>query len=80
MSSPADEARVFDGGDMGCGELVMALAREMRALPPGGRLEVSSRDPGAPHDLPAWARMTGHAIERTEQVGTTWRFVLRKGG
>jgi tRNA 2-thiouridine synthesizing protein A len=80
MRPHADEARVFDGGDMGCGELVMALAREMRTLPPGGRLEVSSRDPGAPHDLPAWARMTGHAIEHMERLETAWRFVLRKVG
>lgn len=72
--------RVFDGGDMGCGELVMALAREMRGLTDGEPLEVRTTDPGAPADLPAWASMAGHRFEGTLPAeGRTRRFLLRKG-
>lgn len=72
--------RVFDGGDMGCGELVMALAREMRALAEGDLLEVRTTDPGAPADLPAWARMAGHRLEAVlPAVGPTLRFLIHKG-
>lgn len=73
-------ARVFDGGDMGCGELVMALAREMRRLADGDPLEVRTTDPGADADLPAWARMAGHRFEGTlPPEGASRRFLFRKG-
>jgi tRNA 2-thiouridine synthesizing protein A len=53
---------VWDAGDMGCGELVFLLAMRMRALGPGRLLELVATDLGAPHDIPAWCRMTGHAL------------------
>lgn len=52
----------WDAGDMGCGELVMALRVRMNALPPGGVIRVTATDPAAPEDLPAWCRMTGHPL------------------
>ena len=52
----------WDAGDMGCGELVLELRSRMRALPTGQTLRLIARDPGAPADLPAWCRMTGHAL------------------
>jgi tRNA 2-thiouridine synthesizing protein A len=73
-------ARVLDAGDTGCGELVLALSVEMRKLAPGELLEVRSSDPGVPADLPAWARMTGHAFEgELPPAGRSRRFLLRKG-
>src|SRR5579871_3205194 len=50
----------WDAGDMGCGELVMALRVRLLKLAPGDVLELTARDPAAPHDLPAWCRLTGH--------------------
>ncbi len=52
----------WDAGAMGCGELVLELRVRMAALPPGGRLRLVARDPGAPEDLPAWCGMTGHTL------------------
>jgi tRNA 2-thiouridine synthesizing protein A len=62
MNQPdlADDA--WDAGDMGCGELVFLLAQRMRALGPGLVLELTATDLGAPQDIPAWCRMTGHAL------------------
>jgi tRNA 2-thiouridine synthesizing protein A len=34
----------------------------MNELRPGDELEIIVRDPGAPTDLPAWCRMTGHIL------------------
>jgi tRNA 2-thiouridine synthesizing protein A len=31
-------------------------------MSPGDIIEVIARDPGAPVDLPAWCRMTGHSL------------------
>ena len=52
----------WDAGDMGCGDLVLELRQRMEALSPGQVLALVARDPGAPADIPAWCRMTGHAL------------------
>ena len=54
----------WDAGDMGCGDLVLALRGRLNTLPPGAVLKVSARDPAAPLDLPAWCRLTGHRLVR----------------
>jgi tRNA 2-thiouridine synthesizing protein A len=52
----------WDAGDMGCGDLVLALRNRLSALTPGGVLKVTAFDPAAPEDLPAWCRLTGHRL------------------
>jgi len=52
----------WDAGDMGCGELVFELRLRFKALRPGQILKLTARDPGAPEDLPAWCRLTGHRL------------------
>lgn len=56
----ADEA--WDAGDMGCGELLMELRLRLLELPAGALFHLVATDPGAPEDLPAWCRLTGHAL------------------
>jgi tRNA 2-thiouridine synthesizing protein A len=69
VTPPADGLDVkpsdtWDAGDMGCGELVLALRGRMNALPPGAVLQITATDPAAPEDLPAWCRLTGHRLVR----------------
>jgi tRNA 2-thiouridine synthesizing protein A len=52
----------WDAGDLGCGDLVLALWGRLQALPPGQVLKLTALDPGAPADIPAWCRLTGHAL------------------
>lgn len=52
----------WDAGDMGCGELVLELRFRLDTLRPGQIMKLIARDPGAPADIPAWCRMTGHAL------------------
>jgi tRNA 2-thiouridine synthesizing protein A len=47
---------------MGCGKLVFELHLRVKKLNAGDTLEITARDPGAPVDLPAWCRMTGHTL------------------
>ena len=54
--------QVWDAGDRGCGELVLELKMRIERLRPGQLFELRARDPGAPADIPAWCRMTGHAL------------------
>jgi len=58
--SPEDA--VWDAGDMGCGDLVLELRMRLHSMKPGDVLKVMARDPGAPEDLPAWCRLTGHTL------------------
>jgi tRNA 2-thiouridine synthesizing protein A len=55
-------AAEWDAGDMGCGELVLELRQRLRPMRPGQILKLTARDPGAPEDLPAWCRLTGHRL------------------
>ncbi|MEZ6015422.1 MAG: sulfurtransferase TusA family protein [Planctomycetota bacterium] len=64
--APPEVAASFDAGDMGCGDLVLELRSKLMALAPGAVLEVRATDPGAPGDLPAWCRVTRHALVHSE--------------
>jgi tRNA 2-thiouridine synthesizing protein A len=52
----------WDAGEMGCGQLVSELHRRLSRMSPGQTLEVIAHSSGAPSDLPAWCRMTGHTL------------------
>jgi tRNA 2-thiouridine synthesizing protein A len=52
----------WDAGDLGCGDLVLELRQRLDAMRPGQILTLVARDPGAAADIPAWCRMTGHAL------------------
>jgi tRNA 2-thiouridine synthesizing protein A len=56
----------WDAGEKGCGEIVMELRIVMLSLAPGAVLKLTARDAGAPEDLPAWCRMTGHVLLKVE--------------
>lgn len=50
----------LDGGDLGCAQLLVRLRDFASGLPDGAVVHLSTTDPVAPIDLPAWCRMTGH--------------------
>ena len=59
--APAADAE-WDAGDLGCGELVLELRNRLLAMSPGRVLRLIALDPGAPADIPAWCRLTGHTL------------------
>ena len=64
----------WDAGVAGCGQLIVGLRRQLEPLHCGASLEVIARNAGAPLDLPAWCRMTGHMlVSATHPV-----YVIRK--
>ena len=64
MSEPRVSSRdaIWDAGDLACGDLVLKLRERMEAMPPGAVLCLIALDTGAPADLPAWCRLTGHTL------------------
>ncbi|MCG7287310.1 sulfurtransferase TusA family protein [Cellulomonas sp. ACRRI] len=60
LSEAGPEPVHVDGGDLGCARLLVLLRARARELPPGTVVHLTTSDPVAPIDLPAWCRMTGH--------------------
>jgi tRNA 2-thiouridine synthesizing protein A len=61
-----DFDEVYDSFDRGCGDFIMDLRQVMADLPAGTTLMIASRDAGAPVEIPAWCRLTGHALVDAE--------------
>ncbi|HSM18625.1 MAG TPA: sulfurtransferase TusA family protein [Gemmatimonadales bacterium] len=57
-------ARRWEAGEAGCGPLILGLKRELEQVRRGELLWVTALDAGARLDLPAFCRMTGHALVR----------------
>ncbi len=76
---------VVDARGLRCPLPVIRLAAAARDLAPGGRLTVWSTDPAARLDVPAWARMRGHAVVGEEQLrdqgdAEAWAITVELGG
>lgn len=59
---PLHHHAAWDAGDLGCGELILELSVRMRKMQAGEVLRLTAHDLGAPADIPAWCRMTGHTL------------------
>ncbi|HSN84819.1 MAG TPA: sulfurtransferase TusA family protein [Polyangiales bacterium] len=67
-------ARQWEAGETGCGVLIVGLKREIRGIQAGELLHVTALDAGAPRDIPAWCRLTGHTLIAADHP----TYVLRK--
>ncbi|WP_024288033.1 sulfurtransferase TusA family protein [Cellulomonas sp. KRMCY2] len=61
---------VVDARGLRCPLPVIRAAAAARGAPPGSLVTILWTDPAARHDLPAWARMRGHALIGTVAVDT----------
>jgi len=52
----------WDAGELSCGDLVLQLRGRLMPLKPGTVLAVTTEDPGARQDIPAWCKLTGHTL------------------
>ena len=55
-------SQYLDGGETGCGELILELHLAMRKLDAGATLGLRSLDAGAPLEIPAWCRLCKHQL------------------
>ena len=56
------ESETWNAGDMACGDLVLELRLRLRKMKAHQILRITATDPGAREDIPAWCRLTGHAL------------------
>lgn len=69
-----------DADEMGCGSLAVALRKAMLELPEGSVLKVRALDPGAPEDIPAWCRLSGHLLLAGPATAGRGLYFIRKAG
>ena len=69
-----------DGGDLDCGSgLLLIIRNAMQPLPPGGVLEIRSRESSVKEDLPAWCRLVGHTLVVVQPGEATYtHYYVRK--
>lgn len=66
-----DDAKEWDAGHLGCGELLVELRKRLRQMP-SQTLKLVARDPGAHLDLPAWCGLTGNELLRHDPESQTF--------
>ncbi|WP_029287830.1 sulfurtransferase TusA family protein [Cellulomonas sp. HZM] len=71
---------VVDATGLRCPAPVIRLARAAREARPGTTITVLATDPAAEHDVPAWARMRGHALVSVEKDDDRLTLVVRTAG
>jgi hydroxyacylglutathione hydrolase len=76
--APSSGPRVVDCRGLSCPWPSMKLAKAITDVAPGGLLEVLATDPGAPADLDAFAKRTGHRIVERSESGAVLRFVVQR--
>lgn len=57
---PTPTVHHLDGGDLACARLLVMLRNQTAKLPAGTVMHLTTSDPIAPLDLPAWCRIVGH--------------------
>lgn len=67
-------AHTWDAGATGCAGLITGLRREIVQIAAGELLQITAEDAGASADVPAWCRLTGHALVAADHP----TYVLRK--
>jgi len=77
--APSSGARVVDCRGLSCPWPSMKLAKAIVDVAPGGLLEVLATDPGAPADLDAFSKRTGHRVVERSESGGVLRFVVQRG-
>lgn len=80
-NAPAADV-TLDAGETACGDLVLQIARHIKAMTAGQVLHVVGYDRGALEDIPAWCRMTHnpliHQVISTESAQPS-HFYIQKG-
>jgi tRNA 2-thiouridine synthesizing protein A len=72
-------AEFLDAAGEACGTVTPAIKQSLSTLQPGEVLEVLTHDPATRVGVPAWCRLTGHALVETRvEEGPDTRFWIRK--
>lgn len=68
----------LDCTGMSCPLPVVKTSKAIKQIEVGQVLKVIATDPGAPADMQAWARQTGHELLDSQQSGKSYTFHFRR--
>lgn len=71
-------AQTLDLKGLACPLPIVKTANAMKDLVPGALVEVLATDPGTVEDFAVWVRTTGNELLESSQLGSVYRFVIRK--
>jgi len=70
--------KVLDCSGLLCPMPILKTSQAIKDVEVGQVLKVIATDPGAPADIEAWARQTGHELLASEQEGGSFTFYIRR--
>ena len=76
--STVQAVRELDCTGMLCPMPVVKAAKAIKEVEVGQILKMIATDPGAPPDMQAWCRQTGHEMVDQEQDGGKFIFYLKR--
>jgi tRNA 2-thiouridine synthesizing protein A len=65
---------------LNCPLPILRARKALRALPPGGALEVFADDPLSPVDFAAYCEASGDALVENAETDGVFRFLIRRAG
>ena len=80
MDASDEPVERIDGGDRSCARLLILLRARVADLAEGSVVHLSTTDPVAPIDLPAWCRITGHTYLGVADAGPPPVYGVRVSG
>jgi tRNA 2-thiouridine synthesizing protein A len=78
MSADIKVDKVMDLKGMPCPMPVVKVSKGIKEIEVGQVIEAHTTDPGALADFPAWARMSGNEILKTDQDGEVIKFYIKR--
>lgn len=78
MSEEINVDQTLDAKGLNCPLPILKTRKAMNDLAQGNVLKVLTTDPGSQKDMPAWAHRTANQIVKTEVVGNTFIFYIKK--
>ncbi|HSR49123.1 MAG TPA: sulfurtransferase TusA family protein [Anaerolineales bacterium] len=78
MSEMWNADKVLDCSGMLCPMPVVKTSKAIRDVGVGQVLKMIATDPGAPSDMEAWSRQTGHELLQSTEEGGKYVFYLKR--
>jgi TusA-related sulfurtransferase len=78
MSDDIKIDKVMDLKGLACPMPIVKVSKGIKEIAIGQVLEAQTTDPGSLADFPAWAKMSGNEILKTEQEGGTIKFQIKR--
>jgi tRNA 2-thiouridine synthesizing protein A len=72
-------ATTVDARGQSCPGPIVSLFLAMKGARTGDVFQLLATDPGSKTDVPSWATISGNELVETEDRGSEFRYLIRKG-